>query len=202
MRLIERVTAETDAFHAEADEDTLVLFGPVTAADYQRFLVRSYGFVHPLEVAINATPDLSRFADLRRFHKHQLIRRDLEFFRMSADEIDRIPQCRIPLFSTPEEALGWAFVVERGTLAHTSLFRHLATAIPGDVAFASTYLKCYFGAVGENWRWFGESLDAAASSPAKADRLVDAARTAFRIHRSWRRIQDDIRGGVREQQRA
>ncbi len=198
MRRIEQIGIETEAFHAEANEDARTLFGVVTAADYQQFLARTHGFVAPLEHALAATPNLDRVTDVRRFHKHHLLRRDLESFRMSGDEIDRLPQCRIPLFGSPEEALGWAYVIERSTLGHTNLFRHLASAIPGDVAFTSAYLKCYFGAVGESWKTFADSLEAAASTPAKAERMIDAACTAFRVHRSWRRILLDTQAGMAE----
>jgi heme oxygenase len=199
VRLIEQIGIETEAFHAEADEDALTLLGVVTAADYQQFLAATYGFVAPLEQALAATPNLDRVADVRRFQKHKLLRRDLEGFHMSGDAIDRLPRCRVPMFGSAEEALGWAYMIERSTLGHTNLYRHLATAIPGDVAFTATYLKCYFGSVGESWKSFGDSLEAAGSIPAKAERMIDAARAAFRAHRSWRRIQQDAHDGIDEQ---
>jgi heme oxygenase len=88
------------------------------------------------------------------------------------------------------DALGWAFVIERSTLAHPNLFRHLAGAIPGEVAFASSYLKCYFGGVGEMWRSFGEDLEASVGQPSEADRLIDASKTGFRHYRRWRTTLD------------
>jgi heme oxygenase len=92
----------------------------------------------------------------------------------------------IPWFDNIYDALGWAYVIERSTLNHPNLFRMLAAAIPGEIAFASSYLKCYFGAVGEMWRSFGEDLEAAISDAAQADRVIDAAKAGFRHHRRWR----------------
>ena len=66
----------------------------------------------------------------------------------------------------------------------------LANAIPGDMAFASTYLKCYAGSVGEMWRSFGQSLENAAAAPSDADRILDAARAAYRHFRRWRHTLD------------
>ena len=118
---------------------------------------------------------------------------------MRPDEIER----SMPLFNSPEEALGWAYVVERSTLAHANLFRHLAQVMPGDVAFTSAYLKCYFGAVGENWKAFGTSLSSVATTVEKEDRLVDAAKSAFRLYRMWRHLHEEAllaksQGEVRE----
>src|SRR5688572_25779903 len=126
MRLVERLQAETDGFHPEADEDLFQLLGPVTRDDYHRFLTRTLGFVQPIERAIAATPNLERVTDVRRFEKHHLLRRDLVALRMRVVEIDKLPQCSVPAFGSVHEALGWAFVIERSTLVHGSVFRNLA----------------------------------------------------------------------------
>jgi heme oxygenase (biliverdin-IX-beta and delta-forming) len=183
--LLQHLQAETELFHADADKDGVHLLGPVSASDYLRFLVRTHGFVTPVERSILASANLEQHIDTRRFHKHELLRRDLLTFRLSPDEIDRLPQATIPLFDRPEAALGWAFVIERGARGHSNLFRHLAMAIPGEVAFTSSYLKCYFGSVGEMWRSFGTALERFAD-PTSRSRLVEAAKSAFRTLRQWR----------------
>ena len=189
MPLLERLQAETESFHEEADEDARRLLGRVGVADYWRFLARTYGFVLPVESTILSAPRAGELLDLRRFHKHNLLRQDLLQLGMHADEIEQLPRCTVPLFERPEDALGWAFVIERSTLGHTRLFHHLATVMPGEVAFTSAYLKCYFGAVGEMWRSFGNALDRIVE-PSSADRVVEAAQTAFRVLRAWRRNRD------------
>jgi heme oxygenase len=191
VRSIERLGAETEEYHAQADADALQLLGAVTAADYRRFLARVYGFLQPLERSLAVTAGLDRIVDTRRFTKAELLRRDLQSFRMSPAQIDQLPHCTVPLFESPEEALGWAYPIERSTLGHTNVYRHLASAIPGDVAFTSSYLKCYFGMIGESWKLFGDSIDAVASTDATLQRVVDAARTAFRTHRAWRERHED-----------
>jgi heme oxygenase len=188
MRLIEQLASETQEYHEAADADAIRLLGPVTAAQYREFLVHTWGFVAPLEQRLVSTTSLDRVIDMRRFAKHELLRRDLQGFHMAAIEIEQLPICPLPVFESHEIALGWAFVVERSTLLHGHLFRHLASEMPGDVAFTSTYLKCYFGAIGESWRSFGEALERVAPTPLHRLRVIEAARAAFRMHRTWRRV--------------
>lgn len=205
MRIVDRLQAETAGFHPDADEDILQLLGAAAPDDYKRFLTRTYGFVLPLECAIARTPDIVMHADLRRFQKHQLLRRDLEGYRMPSDDIERLPRCSVPHFDTAEEALGWAYVIERSTLSHGNLFRHLASVMPGDMIYTSSYLKCYFGAVGENWREFADMLDAYVTRADHMRRLVESAKAAFHVHRAWRRMHDNLiisRGVLREQRPA
>lgn len=186
-RLIDKLIADTRELQVEADAEIHRLLGQVRPEHYKRFLVRTYGFVRPLERALVRTPDLQRFLDLRRLRKHELLRRDLDAVGVTEAEIENLPQCTsVPWFTAVPEALGWAFFIERHTLVHPNLFRHLATVMPGEVAFASSYLKCYFGAVGEMWRSFGDALDTAAPDEAGATQIVDAAMASFRTHKRWR----------------
>jgi len=190
MRLVERLNQETAPSHPEVDEP--VLRAPVTPRTYQRFLTRTFGFVAPVERSITTTPKIEKYVDLRRFNKEELLRRDLLAMRVTQAQIDGFPQCAVPLFNDPEEALGWAYFVERSTLAHHALFRHFAAAIPGEVAFASTYLKCYFGSAGEMWRAFGETLELVVQRGEDNVKLViDGATTAFRFYRSWQQQEEE-----------
>ena len=175
MRLIDRLSAETEEYHAQADEDVFLLLGPVTPADYRRFLVRMYGFVIAVERSIGAVRGLDRVIDTRRFRKGDMLRIDLLALRVTDQAINALPQCTLPLFDHAEDALGWAYPIERSTLGYTNLYRHLAAKIPGDIAFASSYLKCYFGMIGESWKRFGDAVESTADSEAKAQRVIDCA---------------------------
>jgi heme oxygenase len=197
MRLVDRLGRETEAFHDATDQEVLRLLGPITAEDYHRYLLQMYGFICPLERSIAKTPEIDQNVDLRKFRKHELLRCDLSAFHTTSDEIRRVPQCAIPWFKTPEEALGWAYPIERSTLRHGDLFRHLARAIPGEVAFASSYLKCYLGAAGETWRSFGGALDAFAGDPQRVQQVIGAARAAFHCLRAWRFLHDETRSVMR-----
>ena len=190
MRLVDRLNQETGPSHPDVDQ--WALSAPVTTRGYQRYLMRTFGFVAPVERTITSTPKIDKFVDPRRFNKEELLRRDMIALRMTPAQIDAIRQCAVPLFDQPEEALGWAYFVERSTLAHNAVFRHFARGIPGDVAFASTYLKCYFGSVGEMWRGFGEALDGVvARGEAKVKLVIDGAQAAFRFYRGWSEQHED-----------
>jgi len=190
MGLVDRLSEETAAFHDITDEEVLRLLGRTTAEDYQRYLIQMYGFVCPLERSISNTPDIDQVIDLHRFRKHELLRQDLSALHLSPKQIACLPQCNVPQFRTPEEALGWAYPIERSTLRHGDLFRHLASILPGEVAFASSYLKCYFGEIGEVWESFGRALAAFEGAPLRAQHLLHAARAAFRCFRTWRFLKD------------
>jgi heme oxygenase len=196
MRLIDRLGAETAPLHAEADQDAVALLSVSSAADYRRFLIRTYGFTCPVERAIASVPRIEQHLDPRRLRKHELLRRDLAGFQMTSDQIDRLARCSVPVLETPQEALGWAYPIERAALRHTQLFHHLATVIPGEVAFTSSYLKCYFGAVGEAWKSFGRALETVAVRPQQARRVVEAARAAFHACCSWRLAADPPPAGA------
>ena len=60
MRLIQRLQIETEAFHADADEEALQLLGAARPADYLRFLTRTLGFVQPLERPVEAVERVGR----------------------------------------------------------------------------------------------------------------------------------------------
>jgi heme oxygenase len=191
MTLIERLSVETDELHARADEEVIQLLGPVTPADYRRFLVRMHGVVQPLERSISAVVELERVLDVRRFRKADLLRTDLLAMRFTTDVLDLLPHCTVPPFDSVEQALGWAYPIERSTLGHMNLYRHLATKLPGEVAFSAAYLKCYFGVVGESWRSYGDAIERVATSEASAQRVIDGARSSFQAWRAWLVQQDE-----------
>lgn len=191
MRLLDELDAQTVALQQEADTEVVFLLENATPQLYRRFLARVFSFVSPLERSLSDTPGLEQFFDARRLRKHSLLQHDLQVLGLRPLEVESLPQCMwIPWFDNVHDALGWAYIVERTTLAHAQLFRQLASVMPGEIAFASSYLKCYFGSVGEMWRSFGDGLDAAARQPTDAKRIIDAARTAFRHQRRWRNTLD------------
>lgn len=171
------------ASHGEVDG--ALLSQRVTSRAYQRYLARTWGFVAPVERSIATTPDIEKYVDLRRFNKEELLRRDLKALQYTTRALNALPQCSVPLFSTAPEALGWAYFLERSTRSNNAAYCALAATIPGDIAWASSYLKCYFGAVGEMWSAFASALDLVADKDAET--VVEAALAAFRSHAHWQR---------------
>ncbi len=185
--MVDRLDAETRIHHADADSDFDILFRErTTPDDYFVFLMRVYGFEMPLEAAFARTPNLDLMIDLTERQKAGLLTQDLLALGLRPDEIADLPQClRVPQFRGAAEALGWMYVVERCTLAHSVIRRHLLTRLPREMRNASQYLQAYAGVAGTRWRMFGNVLDDVARQSAIADRIVDAANEAFRIQRRW-----------------
>ncbi len=189
-RVLDRLTGETRGLHKEIEGEADLLLRAISVPAYRRYLARWYGFVAPLERALRSLPGLSQVIDPRRLRKHQLLGHDLQALHLKQPAIAALPQCEIPSFIDVRDAMGWAFVVERTTLDHPGLFRRLASVIPGDMAFASAYLTCYAGSVGEMWRSFEQSLETAAPSEGDSDRIVSASQIAYRHFRRWRNSLD------------
>ncbi len=193
MRAVERLDEQTRVLQTEMDAEIAALLEVETVADYQRYLSRLYGFLAPLERSLSDTPGLGPYVDVRGLQKHTLIEHDLERLGLKQLEIQSIPQCMwIPWFDDFRTALGWAYVIERNTLAHPNLFRHLANVLPGEAAFAATFLKVYSGSTAEMWQSFTRGLDLAVTEPAHLDTIVTGALAGFRFFRRWR---NTVNGG-------
>lgn len=180
--MIERLTRET----GPSEEDIAPLFAAdVTLDDYRDYLVRCYGFEAPLEAALALSTSLDRMLDLRRRTRSGLLAHDLMRLGMRPQAVAELPLClAVPQFRGSAEALGWMYVVERATLSHALVCRHLLTCLP-EVAKASSYLHAAGGLLGTRWKQFGEVLDEVAQHPAIADRIVSSAIEALRQHRRW-----------------
>ncbi len=189
-RLLDRLTDETQGLHDEIEGEGEHLLREISAPAYGRYLARWYGFISPLERALGTVPGLPQVIDPRRLRKHRLLGHDLQSLHFKQPDIDALPQCVVPAFVDVRDGMGWAFVVERATLAHPRLFRRLADSLPGDMAFASTYLQCYAGSVGEMWWSFGQSLETTSTSVVDSDRIIGAACLAYRQFRRWRHSLD------------
>lgn len=192
--MVERLNEETRIHHADTDADLDVLFRTHSSAtDYMLYLMRVYGFEAPLESSLAMTTTLDLMINLRERARASHLAADLMALGLRANQVADLPQClSIPNFRGAAEALGWMYVVERSTLAHSVIRRHLLTRLPHQMESASTYLQSYAGVVGKRWREFGATLDNVARHPVIADRIVSSANEAFRCQRRW--LQNDQLG--------
>lgn len=186
--MIERLNEETQAHHAAADADLDVLFGSdATTSHYMLFLMRLYGFEAPLESTLVMTPTLDLMVNLKERNRAAFIAKDLRALGLESTLVAELPMClTIPSFRGAAEALGWMYVIERSTLAHSVIQHHLNTRLPEEMKSASSYLQSYAGVVGQRWRKFGAILDNVARYPAISDRIIASANDAFRCQRQWR----------------
>jgi heme oxygenase len=186
-RALRRLTLETRAHHAAADEGWLRLLAPdVTRRDYIGQLITTYGFEGPLEAALAYTPNLKLLVDLRQRFRAGLLAQDLLALGIKAAGVANLPQC-LPIapFTAPIEALGWLYVVERSTLLlHESTARHLRARV-ADIQDACAYLTVYDGESERRWAELGEVLDRTARTDRLLDDMIAAAHSGFRCLIAW-----------------
>ena len=175
----------TRRWHAGADEPWLELLrSDVTRRDYVGQLVRMYGFEAPLEGACAYTPQLSRVIEMRQLTRAGLIAQDLLALGVSAGTLAAAPQCRsITTFKDVPAALGWLYVVERSTLHHDQVRRHLLRRV-GSVENACGYLSM-FERTPDHWQRFGRTLDRVATTPEVTSQIIEAAHAGFACMQQW-----------------
>jgi heme oxygenase len=186
--MLSRLDEEMRAHQVDADGDTELLFRPdAQPAHYLLYLTRLYGFVAPLECALEMTPGIDRMIDLRDRAKAKHIVTDLLSLGLRPAALAEMPMClTVPQFRGVAEAVGWMYVIERQTLMHGILRRHLATCMPCNTVAATTFLGNYDGVTGERWRELGALIDTiAAPSYAIADRIVQATAEGYVCMRRW-----------------
>ena len=185
-RHLQQLNLATRHYHADVDRPWLGLLLPtVSKADYCAVLVRMYGFIAPCESAASYTPGLSRLLDARA--RAGLIAQDLLTLGLSPAQVSSVPHCAsITTFDSPAEALGWLYVIERSTLLHEGIRRHLLAQLR-DIERACTYLSAHDG---RGWTAFGQTLDKAAMHDLESHALVAGAIRGFETLGSWFRASD------------
>jgi heme oxygenase len=181
-RVLMRLNVETRTHHAELDATwhALLTFD-VTRRRYLEQLVRVYGFEAPLEGLLAYVPKLEY-----RVRSGFLVE-DLLVLGYLPDQIALLPQCDVTApFRDLTFALGWQYAIERATVLHDMLRRHLVARIP-ELARACAYLTVGEAGGGKRWRDYGERLAREVTSPELETRVVDAAHAALGCQRSWYR---------------
>lgn len=185
--LLMQLNQATRRWHADADEPWLQLLRPdVTRRDYLEQLVRMYGFEAPLESACAYTPQLSLVIEPRQLTRAGLIAQDLLALGLTPTEVAEIPQCSsITTFRNVGEALGWLYVVERTTLHHDQVRRHLAHRVPNVTTDACNYLGMFERPGVAHWQRFGAMLERFARRTDLVGQVVEAADAAFACIVRW-----------------
>lgn len=183
-----RLALETKAHHAPADADRLsllddsVVTSESLAARYRTFLETVYTFESRYEQALIQTPDLEPRI-VRDCTRLPQLRNDLRGLGASLADLDALPAPLVPAFRSPAHAMGWIYVVERNTLLHGLLRRHLWRMIPSAIAAGGSYLA-HYASPGSHYREIGAELDDAARRTIPCV-IVEAAHEAFACQRLW-----------------
>lgn len=187
LGVLQSLNIATSAWHREADEPWLRLLDiKIDREMYRSQLIRLYGFEAPFESACASTPVLSTIVEPRDLTRAGIIAQDLLELGLSPGELVKTAQCfSVRPFSTVPVALGWLYVLQRGTLLYSRIHRHLIKRLPG-IARACSYLETFEAAVDAgSWRRFGICLEKEASTTALRDEIVNAAQQAFGVMREW-----------------
>jgi heme oxygenase (biliverdin-IX-beta and delta-forming) len=184
--LLSRLNVATRRWHADVDGPWLDLLRPTAGrADYLAQLVRTYGFIAPFESACRYTPGLPHALDSHPYTRAGLIAHDVLALGLSASQVASIPQCHsITTFGDVPQALGWLYVVERGTLLHEGIRRRIVAHLP-DIENACTYLAASAGELGDEWHALGRTLDRIGTRPEVASQVISAAHNAFECVKQW-----------------
>jgi heme oxygenase len=184
--LVTRVAAETHLDHRDADRELERLLVDPTVYAYRTWLSHQLAFQAPVEAALDTTPGLSGIIATRPRSKVARLQDDLRALGVELELIEKLTPCPLvpPAFASVPIALGWLYVAERSTLQFHNAYRQLARALPGQLAFASGYLKCYEGTAGVMWRAYAAAVDAICKTPSTTNALISSTRDAFRALRA------------------
>ena len=180
-----RLSRETKQHHALADNYRLTMFGGGTdLACYTAFLKLIYGFEAPVESALQMTTGLDEWIDFRGRGQLRLLRSDLQ--ALGVVDPSSVQRCSTVFpFRHAAEALGWMYVIERNTLLHGVIERHLRGRLPEVLRAAGSYLAGLQRSSGLRLRDLGGAMDIVSTDASTAERIVLAAKAAFRAQHGW-----------------
>ncbi len=157
----------------------------VTRTDYLAALLRTYGFVAPLESACRYTPGLERLLETRPLTRAGLLAQDLLTLGVQPARLALFPQCRwITTFKDVAEALGWLYVGHRLAMVQDGARRRLITRLP-ELEDACAYLAAGERGTEGAWQAYERTLDRVGWKLESANDIVVAASEAFACAGRW-----------------
>jgi len=179
LSMLERLDLETKVFHGPADAGRVALLGNPTRARYADHLAKIYAFEAPAEERWVRTPGMDSIIDVAPRLFAPLLANDLA-------TLSRFPDVHpTGAFRGVAQALGWMYVVERGRLMNSMLYRHLVRRLPFESSIAGSYLAGS-GSLGLRWQQLGTALDEVARNSTMVAQIINGALEAFRMMRQRR----------------
>jgi heme oxygenase len=183
--MLERLERETVEHHGTAEEDLFRILDDPTPDGFRYFLAAAYR----LEAAIVAR--LAAVADLPAQVLAKRAKTDVLLADLIAIGSDRtvlellVRPLEVPTITTLPQALGWIYVLQRGTLQHHTLYRVLAPRLRSTLRLASCYLTAHARDVYERWDELGTHLDRVTLDEDSAQQVISAAHAAFACQHAW-----------------
>ncbi len=182
--MLEKLQRETEPRHGAADAHRLAMMSPHATTDQDRtWLARIYGFEAAVEAALVRVPGVDVLLDVRGRCQIKLLRADLGALEV-VDPTVLPTHVRIVIRDVPA-ALGWIYVLERGSQLHGLVERHLRSCMPATIRTAGSYLAMQERSAGTRWRELGDAMDRIGWRPGVAERISTAAKLAFLRERDW-----------------
>jgi heme oxygenase len=187
-RLLSRLDEATANWHPVVELPWIRLALPSsTRAEYCATLIRTYGFVAPLECACRYTPHLDRAIETRALTRSGLLAQDLLSLDLSPTDLTHVPQCYwISPFRDVPEAIGWLYVLYRQARVLGN-YRHRITEHDRRIDDASSYIAAVGQRASAQWSAFENLIERLS---AHDDEIVAAALVAFASLERWRSSTD------------
>jgi heme oxygenase len=179
-----RLEIATRPWQVAVDSTWHVLRRPaVTRADYLDALLRTFGFIAPLESACKYTAGIERWLP-GPFTRAGMIAQDLVALGMVPSLMTRVPQCEeITTFRSVSEALGWLYVVKRAATVYEGLRSHLIARVP-NLESGCSFLAATEGIANARLASFAVVVERVAAAEGPSE-IVSAACDAFACARRW-----------------
>lgn len=183
--LLDKLRLSTQSRHAVLERE-LALTSPTLSRERMKtVLERFFGFAVVWEEAVaTALADERFFGPRRKLH---LLRKDLEAFGLSSDQVAALPRCGAAkgLAADPDAAMGSLYVLEGATLGGKFIDRHLRSLAAMPVP-ALTFFNPYGSLTGAMWMAF--CVRATTRSSQRRDlEMICAAVDTFDVVHQWLR---------------
>lgn len=181
-KTLAQLNAECRVHFGDTNDSWLRLLSNSHRTAYLDQLIKVHGFEGPVEAAIAYTRGHRPAPDLRS-HSGFIVE-DLMALGLRPNQIALLPQYPLAPFDTPEEALGWCYVLERAIAVHEPVKAYVEARMT-TVAHACRYLGATQDRTAARWR----HLDALLARYDDDDRaqatIVAAAHAGFRAADEW-----------------
>lgn len=163
----------------------------ISKAGYQQVLARLYGFMAPLEEAVDASLNGAREAlryDPLQPSRLEDLRKDLRYFQMDDEAMAKLPRCpNVPALYTEAHAMGACYLMEGSRLGGLLL----AKSLYDKFGFTPDQGITYFASGGEDvkqlWLRFARAITRFVDAGGDCLTIINAAMVGFAQLNGWLR---------------
>lgn len=184
--IMQRLKEETKTAHLQLEKLTIPYIKKAQDdASYRRLLSLFYGYLKPVETAIQQQLAGSELLpDLAERRQTAMLAADLQLL---GTEAASLPQAgSLPALDSHAAALGALYVLEGSTLGGRIISRMLSAQLGRDAENGIAFFSGYGAETGAKWATFTAALNQYAEAhPQAQDEMVAAADETFSRFRAW-----------------